>query len=487
MIRRATMDDLPVLAKIEQASFDQAHYPIDSDTFYELFMDPRQVILVAETAQHGVVGYLLAEMIGNKESLSIDSVAVFPEHRGNGLGRELVETALELSKNNQIHHASLETPEADKKLQDFYSGLGFTPAGRQDDFYADGTACVIMKIALMIILLLVPLQAFAQELEPPVKIVGRESAISLQLPVDCVPGKTCWLVHYPDADHTAGSARDFTCGPLSYDTHDGTDFGILDLVTMETGVSVKAAASGKVLRFRDGAEDTAPSQADIQTLLSERKGCGNGVIIDHGQGWQTIYCHMKKDSIKIKDGQPVQAGDILGQVGHSGIAEFPHLHFTVFHDGTVIDPFTGTGMDQGCGATETAPLWSPPLPYEDVSFYAAGFKTTAPDIEALKVDTSSPQKIRRGESDILTFWVLIYGAALDDKIHMEIIGPDGQTYATRDFVQDKTRARHLYYVGKRFGEKMPSPGTYTGVITLSRTGPDGKVLIRTHDATVIID
>lgn len=487
MIRRATMDDLAILAKIEQASFDPAHYPIDDDTFYELFMDPRQVILVAETTQHGVVGYLLAEMIGNKESLSIDSVAVFPEHRGNGLGRELVETALTLAKNNDIHHVTLETPEADQKLQDFYRGLGFAPAGREDDFYADGSACILMKIALMLFLLLMPVQVFAQELEPPVRIVDHASPISLQLPVDCVPGKTCWLVNYPDTDRTTGSARDFTCGPLSYDTHDGTDFGILDLVTMETGINVKAAAGGKVLRLRDGAEDTAPSQADIQTLLAEKKGCGNGVVIDHGQGWQTIYCHMKKDSIKVKDGQPVQTGDVLGQVGHSGIAEFPHLHFTVFHNGTVIDPFTGSGLDQACGAAEATPLWFSPLPYEDVSLYAAGFKAAAPDIEALKVDAASPQKIRRGESDLLAFWVLIYGAALNDQIHMEIIGPDDQTYAARDFVQDKTRARQFYYIGKKFGEKMPPAGTYTGVITLSRTGPDGKVLIRTRDATVKID
>src|SRR5262249_54329265 len=58
--------------------------------------------------------------------------------------------------------------------------------------------------------------------------------------VACELGKTCWVVNYPDTDRAESSAKDFTCGPLTYDTHDGTDFGIRDLVAMATGVPVRA-------------------------------------------------------------------------------------------------------------------------------------------------------------------------------------------------------------------------------------------------------
>lgn len=312
-----------------------------------------------------------------------------------------------------------------------------------------------------------------------------QEPFKLRMPVACELGKTCWLVNYPDTDSTENSAKDFTCGPLSYDTHDGTDFGIRDLGTMATGVPVRAAAAGTVSRYRDGVEDRMPSKDDIKTMLATKKGCGNGVMLEHGNGWQTIYCHMKKNSLSVKAGQTVKQGDQLGLVGHSGIAEFPHLHFAVFKDGNVIDPFSGQSLDKPCG-TGGAPLWSPPLAYEPVSIYAAGFQAGTPSLENLSIDASSPETIHRSDSAALAFWSLIYGAAAGDRIHMEIRGPGNTVVVKRDIVQEKTRARQHYYVGRQFGETLAPPGHYTGAVTLNRMDTDGKMLIRTRQVNVTV-
>ncbi len=473
MIRKATLDDIPLMAKTEMRSFNKERYPIDEDNFYELMLSPDQVILVHDSVESGVNGHLLAEILDGKTSLSIDSVAVAPEFRGNGIGKNLVRAALEFARNRNIPSVTLETPEGDPKLLEFYKDLNFKAIGRENNFYGDGSACIIMKTIFMLLLLL-PLPAKAQE---------SSKNIELRLPIACEPGITCWPVSYPDTDPAAANARDFNCGPRAYDGNDGTDFGIRDLVTMETGVAVVAAADGKILRKRDGAADIKPDESEIPTLIAEKKGCGNGLVIEHEGGWQTLYCHMKNGAFRVEEGQQVKAGDLLGLVGHSGVAEYPHLHFTLVKEGKIHDPFTGNLANTACQSAGT-PLWNPPLAYQPVSLFAAGFAAGVPDMEALRIDASPRQALPQAEAGTLTFWAGIYGAVAGDKIEMEIIGPDDQVVASREITQEQTRARQYYYVGKKFGEQQADPGSYTGVITLSRTGPDGKTLIRTSDTQI---
>ena len=472
MIRKATMDDIPLLARIEMASFQKERYPIDEESFYELMLSPAQVILVYEDTDKGVIGHLLAEVMDNRTNLSIDSVAVLPEYRGKGIGKDLVKAALEFAKKRNIPSVSLETPEGDRNLREFYYSLQFKDVGREDNFYGDGTACIIMKL-IFTLLLLLPLPAFAQD------------APKLQIPVACEIGKTCWLVNYPDTDTAPDVARDYSCGPLTYEGHDGSDFGIRDLVAMETGVPVLAAADGKILRTREGAADLMPSKEEIKAQLTEKKGCGNGIVIEHANGWQTLYCHLKNGSFKVKEGQQVKSGTPIGLVGHSGVAEFPHLHFTIMKNGKIYDPFSGHTMGSECKTTQQT-FWNPPLTYEPVSLYAAGFKSGVPDLDGLRIDATAPSYLRQNESKILTFWTIIYGAAAGDKIELEIIGPDNQVLAHREIIQPSTRARQFYYIGKDFKELLAPKGEYTGVITLSRTEADGKAQIRTRDTVVKI-
>ena len=65
---------------------------------------------------------------------------------------------------------------------------------------------------------------------------------------------------------------------------------------------------------------------------------GNYVIIKHKDGYQTLYGHMSK--ILTTKGEKVTQGQKIGLVGSTGYSTGPHLHFTVYKNGTLVDPLT---------------------------------------------------------------------------------------------------------------------------------------------------
>ena len=64
------------------------------------------------------------------------------------------------------------------------------------------------------------------------------------------------------------------------------------------------------------------------------QGYGNYVVIDHGNGWQTLYGHMS--SIAVTSGQAVEAGEIIGYVGNTGYSFGNHCHFEMYYNGTLV-------------------------------------------------------------------------------------------------------------------------------------------------------
>ena len=92
-----------------------------------------------------------------------------------------------------------------------------------------------------------------------------------------------------------------------------------------------------------GIDFRAPSGTDIRsagagTVVKSgwNGGYGRMVEIDHGNGLTTRYAHMSK--LRVKKGQTVETGDVVGEVGSSGRSTGPHLHYEVRRNGDAIDP-----------------------------------------------------------------------------------------------------------------------------------------------------
>jgi murein DD-endopeptidase MepM/ murein hydrolase activator NlpD len=69
-------------------------------------------------------------------------------------------------------------------------------------------------------------------------------------------------------------------------------------------------------------------------------GYGNMVVIDHGNGWQTLYAHLRDTGVLSKCGESVVQGQLIGWAGSTGNSSGPHLHFELNFKGTRPNPWS---------------------------------------------------------------------------------------------------------------------------------------------------
>lgn len=287
----------------------------------------------------------------------------------------------------------------------------------------------------------------------------------LGLPIDCTLGQTCFIQQYVDHDPGPG-AQDFTCNGLSYDTHTGTDFALPTLAAMHAGVAALAAAPGQVTALRDGMPDTGLTP-DTAAAIAGRD-CGNGVVIQHADGWQTQYCHLMQGSVRVTRGQIVDTGTPLGLVGLSGNTEFPHVHIALRRDGQVVDPFDPDGQIT-CGAPDAETLWAVPISYAPGALLDAGFATAIPDYASVKAGTAAAASIAT-DAPALVVWGYAFGGRQGDVMRITITGPDGTTVTDHGDTLEKTQAQFFRAAGRRTTQGGWPGGDYSGQITLLRDG-----------------
>jgi len=100
----------------------------------------------------------------------------------------------------------------------------------------------------------------------------------------------------------------------------------------------------KVVKFHEGIDFTAavgtPIYATGDGVITEAEynsgGYGNKIIINHGYSYETVYAHLSK--IKVKVGQKVKRGEVIGLMGNTGKSTAPHLHYEVHKAGTPMNP-----------------------------------------------------------------------------------------------------------------------------------------------------
>ena len=74
--------------------------------------------------------------------------------------------------------------------------------------------------------------------------------------------------------------------------------------------------------------------------MGVKGGYGNVIIINHGNGYKTLYAHQKNFAKGIRQGATVKKGTHIGYVGSTGLSSGPHLHLGLYRNGTAIDPMT---------------------------------------------------------------------------------------------------------------------------------------------------
>lgn len=293
----------------------------------------------------------------------------------------------------------------------------------------------------------------------------------LDLPLQCTPGKDCWIANYVDLDKGPG-ARDYTCGELSYNDHNGTDFALRDQQAMREGMPVLAAADGVVRATRDGVADVSVRERGLDTV--DGRECGNAVVLDHSDGWQTQYCHMRRGSVAVKRGDKVTVHDRLGLVGMSGETEYPHLHMIVRKQKTVVDPFQGLVNTGQCGMGKM-PLWKTEvlesLPYAPGAIYNYGFASAVLKPEDVRKG-SYRSLVMEANAPLFAVWAEVFAVTAGDVLELSLAGPDGVILLQRREVLNKRQAR-IFRLAARKRSAAPWPtGEYHATISLKPKAGD---------------
>lgn len=326
--------------------------------------------------------------------------------------------------------------------------------------------------------LLWPVSAFAEDQQP----------FKMSFPVDCTYNEDCWLLYYVDVNRTKNEVEDFACGKRSYDQHKGTDFTIRDTAAMEKGIGVLAVAPGTVLRLRDGVPDRFQTKQELEAVKEAGIECGNGIYIDHGNGYATQYCHLKKGSLLVEKGQKVERGEKLGDVGISGLAEHPHLHLTVYKDNKLIDPFMGLGVNEDCHKDhhDQKVYWDESMPArEDMpAFYDSGFSTAVPKFD--RIAQGDRGEIPTIGAKAFVFWVAMFDIRQGDYFVIKLSDDQGREISKQTFSQEKDKIRQYYAVGRKIRQGLPA-GRYVGSVALTRVMDDGNTQTYRHSQDITIE
>jgi murein DD-endopeptidase MepM/ murein hydrolase activator NlpD len=96
------------------------------------------------------------------------------------------------------------------------------------------------------------------------------------------------------------------------------------------GAKIHSVAAGRVVSVANNLpEEPINSDPIAPGIHNPRQFAGNGAVIKIGPGEYALYGHMQPDSVRVKKGQRVRTGQVLGLLGNSGNTSSPHLHFSI--------------------------------------------------------------------------------------------------------------------------------------------------------------
>lgn len=288
-------------------------------------------------------------------------------------------------------------------------------------------------------------------------------ATALNWPLQPAKGFTDCEYHfiaaYVDQNLATTAIQDYNCESNTYDGHKGTDIAVYPygFYKMDNNqVEVIAAAPGTIIQKADGNYDR---NCGSNTLTA------NSIVIQHADGTQAMYWHMKKNSLTKKVvGDAVVAGEFLGIVGSSGSASGPHLHFEVHTGGSnsvYNDPFSGT-----CNTINANSWWAKQKAHTNPAIIKASVNTT--DVVA----SSCPTSETPNESNSYTipfqgtglaagyakFYIFMRELPIGASVDLKILNFDGTVFNSWTYTVS-TYYKITYY---GFSKKLPTnSGLYT--------------------------
>jgi murein DD-endopeptidase MepM/ murein hydrolase activator NlpD len=140
------------------------------------------------------------------------------------------------------------------------------------------------------------------------------------------------------------------------------------------GKEALAVASAKVASVTDGLPNQTPGQ--YPTNIPIEQADGNSVVLDLGNGRYALYAHLQPGKIRVRAGDTVKRGEVLGLVGNSGNSVAPHLHFHVMSTALPlaanglpyeIDSYRVTATSPGTAAFDEAEAKGTPLAITPIS------------------------------------------------------------------------------------------------------------------------
>ena len=105
------------------------------------------------------------------------------------------------------------------------------------------------------------------------------------------------------------------------------------------GADIHAVADGPVVAAVDGLPEQVPTKSPSGLTLDQY--AGNHIVQDLGNGNYALYAHIKTGAVKVKPGDRLTAGQVIGSVGNTGNSDAPHLHFHVM---STSDPLRSNGL-----------------------------------------------------------------------------------------------------------------------------------------------
>ena len=279
----------------------------------------------------------------------------------------------------------------------------------------------------------------ATSLLAPDTRAGQTSEVKFAFPMVCTINVDCFSANYMDEQPGPG-IRDYNCGPITYSSHQGWDITLPNFRIMDRGVPILAAADGRVVQVRDG-------QFDRNTRAAGAPA--NFIWIEHSDGTQTRYLHLKKGSIQVKVGEMVSKGQEIALTGSSGNSTDAHLHFEVrLANGIAVDPFEGR-----CGSRVSR--WEDQLPYEnEFQLLDFGMTNFIASIDQLKERPATRTDFTLSDP-VLFFWVQVKSVNANDVARVEWYTPDGKLFRSDEVTHNGFLRYSWWSWSERITSDMP--------------------------------